>query len=295
MEGILLVDKPLGPTSQRVVQKIKTRLKLKRAGHTGTLDPLATGILPVALGEGTKLIPFLEESRKIYQVTARLGVVTASYDADGEVLETRDISGVTPERIREHVNKFCGEILQIPPAFSAVKVAGRPLYRYARKQQVVAVPPRRVRIDRIEFLGWDPPHLELQVHCSRGTYIRTLVHDLGGELGCGAMVSQLRRLQSGPFSLDGALSLEQLLAGVPVGPASLVSPLQALGHLPSLEIFDPGEMKRIGQGVPLYCLRERLSEARHREGRILLKGAGRALAVLRLEKSGEFRFLRVFS
>lgn len=300
MEGILLIDKPTGRTSQWVVQKVKRTLGVKKAGHTGTLDPLATGVLPVALGEGTKVVPFLEESRKVYEVGARLGVVTDSYDSDGQVLETRDTSTVSLEKIQSLLPSFLGEILQIPPSYSAVKVGGRPLYRYARQGQMVIAAPRPVQIFNIEILKFRPPVFFLRVECSRGTYIRSLVHDVGTRLGCGATVIELKRLSSGPFSLKSALSLEGLLSESVVGEwngdsAAFWPILQCLGHLPRLELTEGDEAQRVRQGLPLRALTPRVAGMGDVQGRVLLTYLDRVLAVLKVEKTGDFRFLRVFS
>jgi tRNA pseudouridine55 synthase len=295
MEGILLIDKPAGRTSQWVVQKVKGAVGVKKAGHTGTLDPLATGVLPVALGEGTKVVPFLEESRKVYEVRARLGVITDSYDMDGRILETRESSALTREKILEAMKKFSGTILQKPPVFSAVKVAGRSAYRYARQGQPVELAAREVQIHSLELLQWEAPDFSLRVECSRGTYVRSLIHDLGQALGCGATVTALKRLSSGPFALESAISLEALLSGEAIDPAAVWSILQCLGHLPQLELTDAEEVQRVRQGVAVAALRDRLAGRGDGQGRVLVTNLGRALAVLHLENSGEFRFLRVFS
>jgi tRNA pseudouridine55 synthase len=295
MEGILLIDKPAGRTSQWVVQRVKRALGVPKAGHTGTLDPLATGVLPVALGEGTKAVPFLEESRKVYEVTARLGVVTDSYDADGQVVETRDFSTVSAEKIQQALQNFSGEILQRPPIFSAVKVGGRPLYRYARSGQTVERTPRSVQIHRVEILNFFPPDFTLRIECSRGTYVRSLIYDLGMALDSGATVTALRRLASGPFLLESSIPLERLTAGEEIKPGALWSLSQCLNHLPQLDLTDAEEVQRVRQGLRLRGLTPRLAGLGDGRGRVLLSHGGRVLAVLQVEKSGDFRFLRVFS
>jgi tRNA pseudouridine55 synthase len=295
MEGILLIDKPAGRSSQWVVHQVKRTLGVKKAGHTGTLDPLATGVLPVALGEGTKAVPFLEESRKVYEVQARLGVITDSYDTDGQVLETRDPTAVTEEKLRWQLQKFFGEILQTPPPYSAVKVGGRPLYRYARQGQAVEAKPRKVQVHDIELLDFYLPDFALRIGCSRGTYVRSLIHDLGTALGCGATVYGLRRLSSGPFLLQSSTPLKDLSDAAAIRPASLWSLKQCLDHLPQLELTDLEEAKRVRQGLPLKALAPRLAGWGDAKGRVLLTHSNRVLAVLQVEKSGDFRFLRVFS
>jgi tRNA pseudouridine55 synthase len=208
--GILLVDKPSEWTSHDVVGCIRRRFKVKKVGHCGTLDPAATGLLVIVLGKATKLSQRLSTQDKVYTGTMLLGVETDSQDADGEVTATHDASGVTPEELRRVAAKFEGEIEQIPPMVSAVKVNGQPLYKLARKGQVIEREPRPATIHKLEFKEINLPEATLEVHCSKGTYIRTLCADIGHELGCGAHLKSLRRLRSGRFSVENAHTIDTI-------------------------------------------------------------------------------------
>jgi tRNA pseudouridine55 synthase len=204
------VDKPDGITSLDVVREIKHRFGVERAGHIGTLDPFATGVLPVAMNEGTKLVPFLEGGPKDYQVTLRLGEETATDDWTGQVVMRQEWEGLVPGEITALIHTFRGKILQTPPMFSAVKMQGKPLYRLARKGIEVERKEREVEIYRIQMEEVDLPLVRFNVSCSKGTYIRALGRDIGRKLGCGAHVLRLRRVRSGPFTLEQAISWERL-------------------------------------------------------------------------------------
>lgn len=222
--GILLLDKPPGMTSNRALQKVKHLFKAKKAGHTGSLDPIATGMLPICFGEATKFSQFLLESDKSYHVVAKLGVQTTTGDCEGEIIATHPIIGVTEQRIKKVMAKFQGEIEQIPPMFSAIKYKGKPLYALARQGIQVDRKPRRVKIFSISLDKFDHDQFTLSVHCSKGTYIRTLVEDIGKELGCGAHVSQLRRLTVMPYGNALMYTLSALeVIGEQVGNVGLYS------------------------------------------------------------------------
>ncbi|MGA2517236.1 MAG: tRNA pseudouridine(55) synthase TruB [Thermodesulfobacteriota bacterium] len=210
IDGLLIVDKPDGITSLDVVREIKHRFGVERAGHIGTLDPFATGVLPVAMNEGTKLVPFLEGGPKDYQVTLRLGEETATDDWTGQVVMRQEWEGLVPGEITALIHTFRGKILQTPPMFSAVKMQGKPLYRLARKGIEVERKEREVEIYRIQMEEVDLPLVRFNVSCSKGTYIRALGRDIGRKLGCGAHVLRLRRVRSGPFTLEQAISWERL-------------------------------------------------------------------------------------
>ncbi len=229
--GFLVIDKPVGWTSHDVVGQVRRWLGTRRVGHLGTLDPLATGVLPLAVREATKLIPYLEKARKCYLATFELGVETDSYDADGEVL--RRFEGPLPERetLAAAMRAFEGDIEQIPPMFSAVKMDGVPLYKLARKGEEVERPPRPVHIDSFILKGMELPRIKIEVTCSTGTYVRTLAHDLGQGLGCGAHVAQMQRTESSPFVIEDAVTLEQLEKALAEGKgdALFVPPERALG------------------------------------------------------------------
>ncbi len=209
VDGILVLDKPRGLTSNAALQKIRWLLNAEKAGHTGSLDPLATGVLPLCFGEATKFSQYLLDADKGYETLMHLGVTTATGDAEGEVLERRDVS-VDRDALEAVLSRFRGEISQIPPMYSALKRDGQPLYKLARAGEVVEREPRSVTIGRLDLLSFEPPFARLSVACSKGTYIRTLVEDIGQVLGAGAHVAELRRTQAGPFSLDQAVSLESL-------------------------------------------------------------------------------------
>lgn len=210
MHGILIVDKPEGITSLDVAREMKRRFGVKKAGHIGTLDPFATGVLPIVINEGTKLVPFLGEGPKEYEVTLRLGEETKTDDCTGQVVVSRPWEGVRAEQIEAALQAFSGKVRQVPPMFSAIKMNGRPLYRLARKGIEVDRKEREVEIYKIDMQGIELPFVHLQVSCSKGTYIRALGRDIGRELGCGAHLVRLRRTRSGPFTIPQAISWERL-------------------------------------------------------------------------------------
>ena len=210
VDGILLLDKPAGLTSNAALQKVKRLYRARKAGHTGSLDPLASGLLPICLGEATKVSGFLLDADKHYWVSCRLGVRTSTADAEGEVLETRSVTDVTEARLREVMESFKGEIEQVPPMYSAVKHQGQRLYALARQGVEVEREPRRITIHAIELRDFRLPLVEIEVHCSKGTYIRTLVEDMGAALGCGAHVADLRRYGVGPYNASGMVTFEVL-------------------------------------------------------------------------------------
>lgn len=209
VDGILLLDKPVGITSNLALQKVKRLFGAQKAGHTGSLDPLASGMLPICLGEATKFSQFLLDSDKHYQTVGRLGIKTTTADADGEVVETKPVE-VTAAQIEAQLARFRGDILQVPSMYSALKHEGRPLYELARAGETVEREARPVTIHRLELLGYECPDMRLDVLCSKGTYIRNLVEDLGEALGCGAHVAVLRRLMVNEFPESAMVSWERL-------------------------------------------------------------------------------------
>jgi tRNA pseudouridine55 synthase len=259
-DGLLIVDKPGGITSLDVVRRAKRRLGVKKAGHVGTLDPFATGVLPVALGEGTKLIPFLSDEPKRYEGTLKLGEETTTDDLTGEVISRKPWSGVTSEEIEEATRLFVGKILQIPPMFSAVKMAGEPLYRLARKGLDVERKGREVHVFRFQIEEVSLPRVRFQVSCSKGTYVRALARDLGRQIGCGAHLIHLRRVQSGVFSIEAAVSWEDMNALEPENLRLAILPLEgALPGLPEM-VGDRGLVRkvRLGQGMHVRDLSSQL-------------------------------------
>ncbi len=199
IDGILLLDKPLGLTSNEALQRVKRLYQANKAGHTGSLDPLATGLLPVCLGGATKFSTYLLDADKRYRVRVRLGITTTTADAEGEILETRPVGDLDEARVRAVLARFLGPIDQLPPMYSAVKHQGERLYKLARQGIEVARQPRTVTIHAMELLDLAPSELEMDVHCSKGTYVRTLAEDIGAALGCGGHVIGLRRTGVGPY------------------------------------------------------------------------------------------------
>ncbi len=245
LDGILLLDKPAGMTSNRALQAVKHAWGACKAGHTGSLDPLATGLLPLCFGEGTKISQFLLDADKRYRATLRFGVSTTTYDSEGDVVSERPV-GFAEAQLRAVLGQFLGTIAQIPPMYSAIKLGGQPLYKRARAGQTVERAPRWVHIHTLELLRFAGTEAELEVHCSKGTYIRSLVHDLGEQLGCGAHLTALRRLQTGPFLLEQALSLAE--AQNLTQPQAALIPLDvALHHIPALALAQT-EAERLHQG-----------------------------------------------
>ncbi|WGE80034.1 tRNA pseudouridine(55) synthase TruB [Actinobacillus equuli] len=209
VHGVFLLDKPQGMSSNDILQKVKRLFQANKAGHTGALDPLATGMLPICLGEATKFSQFLLDSDKRYQVTAKLGERTDTSDAEGQVVETRAVN-VGEAEIIAALDQFRGDILQVPTMFSALKHNGKPLYEYARQGITVEREARPITIFELRFIEYSAPYLTLEVHCSKGTYIRTLVDDLGEVLGCGAHVTVLRRLAVANYPIEAMISYEDL-------------------------------------------------------------------------------------
>ena len=211
INGILLIDKAAGCTSHDVVHQLRRIFHIKKIGHFGTLDPFATGLLVIGIGEGTKLSPFLLEEDKQYNATIQFGANKDTYDVDGKTTETFSAEGLTKERIESVLQKFSGLIDQIPPQFSAIKIEGKPLYKYAREGQSVEVKPRKVIINSIELLSFNGhDSCDIKVSCSKGTYIRSLAFDIGKILGTGAFLSALRRTASGSFNVSNTVTVKQL-------------------------------------------------------------------------------------
>jgi tRNA pseudouridine55 synthase len=215
LEGVLLVDKPHGGTSHDVVARLRRKLGMKRIGHAGTLDPMATGLLIMLIGKATRVSQYLISLDKEYEGTIELGKITNSQDADGEVLETRPVPPLTEDEVRAAMQTFQGDQYQTPPMFSAIKIKGVPLYKKARKGEVVEREPRFIRVSGYELTRCALPHLDFRLCCSKGTYVRTLAHDLGQKLGCGAHLCALRRTAIDRFRIDAALPLEEI-EGLPV-------------------------------------------------------------------------------
>jgi len=214
-DGLLLIDKPAGYTSHDVVARMRRHLRMRKIGHGGTLDPMATGLLVLLLGRGTKLSNLVMGSDKMYEGTIHLGVSTDSQDVDGEILSEADASGVTAEQIDNELLNWSGDLMQTPPMISAVKKDGVPLYKHARKGNTVAREPRLLHIYSFRMARFDSPLVEFQIRCTKGTYVRTLASDIGDALGCGAHLCALRRTESGTLHLNDAITLELALETEP--------------------------------------------------------------------------------
>ena len=245
IHGFIVIDKPAGITSHDVVSRVRRIAGTRRVGHTGTLDPFATGVLPIAVNDGTKTIPFLDEGLKCYEALMQLGLTTDTLDITGQVLSEGDYSSVTQDLLLGAFASFTGTISQIPPMYSALKQNGQPLYKLARQGQQVERAARQVEIHSLELLSFSPPYVSLRVTCSRGTYVRTLADDIGALLGCGACLKELRRTASGPFQLQKSLTLEMLEKVFREGCSAdrFITPYEALGHLPDLSLKQAGLTK----------------------------------------------------
>jgi tRNA pseudouridine55 synthase len=259
VNGILLLNKPVGLTSNDALQQVKRLYYARKAGHTGSLDPLADGLLPICFGAATKLSAYLLDADKRYRVRVRLGVTTTTGDREGEVLESRPVQGVTEAEAERVLERFTGAISQLPPMYSALKHKGQRLYALARKGIEVEREPRTVRIHTLRLQAWAPPELELDVHCSKGTYVRTLAEDIGNALGCGGHVVALTRTGVGPYGADRMVDLRTLveLAAEEQYPqmAELLLPLDsALEHWP--EVLLSGDAAYyLQQGQPVLVPR----------------------------------------
>jgi tRNA pseudouridine55 synthase len=210
INGFLILDKPIGISSNRALQIVKRLYNAKKAGHTGSLDVLASGLLPLCFGRATKLAQQLLDADKYYWVEGKLGERTTTCDAEGEIVAKKSISHITQESLIKVVAQFTGKIEQIPSMYSALKHKGQPLYKLARKGIEVERKPRTVTIHELKLLKWAKDKIQLEVHCTKGTYIRNLIDDMGQALGCGAYVTQLRRLQSGPYHAKQMVTIEKL-------------------------------------------------------------------------------------
>ena len=287
LDGLIVVDKPPRLTSAQVVDRIKIRLGVKRAGHTGTLDPLATGVLPVCLGAACRLAEYLIADDKAYRATVTLGATSNTDDADGQIVETAGAAPVALADVEAAARRFVGPSRQLPPPYSAVKVGGRRLHQLARAGAAIDVPPRDVTIHRLEIVSLTWPSLVIDVRCSKGTYIRSLAADLGAALGCGGYVQSLCRTGSGRYTLDQAIPFDAV--DRERARAELI-PMAAMTGLPSAAV--PAELERlVDNAVPLSetALGTPLTASPFQ----LVSTAGQLLAIARLE-AGQVRYDRVF-
>jgi tRNA pseudouridine55 synthase len=253
VSGVLVVDKPIGLTSHDVVQIIRRGTGIRRAGHTGTLDPRASGVLVVLIGPAVRLSEYVSASDKRYQATLRLGSSTDTYDDEGEVTNYYPLIDIEEEKFDEILQTFVGEMEQVPPPFSAVKIKGKKAYELARKGEEVDLQPRIVNVHSLEILEWAPPEVVIDVHCSSGTYIRSLANDLGNTLGTGAHLVGLRRTRSGQFTLRDAAPLRRLQEAFDTGTwyRHLIPAAEALSDWPAVELdADEMELVRHGHRIP---------------------------------------------
>lgn len=253
VSGVLVIDKPIGLTSHDVVQIIRRGTGIRRAGHTGTLDPRASGVLVVLIGPAVRLSEYVSASDKRYQATIRLGSSTDTYDSEGTITRETSTSHVTEEGFDEILQTFVGEIEQVPPPYSAVKVKGRKAYEMARNGEQVDLEPRKINVYSLDILEWDPPEVVIDAYCSSGTYIRSLANDLGESLGTGAYLIGLRRTKSGRFSLREAVPLRRLKEAFQAGDwyRFLIPAADALGDWPALELdADQVDLVRHGHRIP---------------------------------------------
>ncbi len=284
MNAIVLIDKPKGMSSLNVVQKVKNLLKSKRAGHTGTLDPFATGVLPICINNATKVIPFLDESIKEYEAVLKLGVSTNTLDETGEIINTREVTNVSVEEILDIFSKIEKENTQIPPMYSAIKHRGRRLYEYARRGFVIDRKPRSINIEKLELIELNPPNLKFFIRCSRGTYVRVIASEIGERLGYGGHLVELRRIKSGNFKLEDTISLEDITSGM----LRLIPIQWALSHIKILNVssmvsgkvksgqqirkfhldlsnapdFDAGELLMVCEGQEIVSISEAIVSSR---------------------------------
>jgi tRNA pseudouridine55 synthase len=295
LDGFFVIDKQAGVTSHDIVAMVRRAIGQKKVGHTGTLDPFATGVLPVAVGEGTKSIQFLDESVKEYRAVLRLGITTDTQDLTGRVTCERDWSALCADDLERLLPQFTGRLSQLPPMFSALKQGGVPLYKLARQGVEVEREPREVEIYSISFDWIRLPEAAFTVRCSRGTYVRTLAYDLGEALGCGAHLLELRRTQSGLFLEAEAISIDTLRACADA--AALIFPLdRALAHLKRLDLTSEGGRK-LANGVAPGALElpESALSLLVPDEQVRLFVAGRCAAVARYDNVRGLRLSRVFN
>ena len=238
ISGVLVIDKPVGLTSHDIVQVVRKGTGIRRAGHTGTLDPRASGVLVVLIGPAVRLSEYVSASDKRYQAIVRLGSSTDTYDAEGEITKTASPDEISEEMFENALSNFIGEIEQVPPPYSAVKVKGRKAYEMARKGEEVELEPRIIQVHNLELLEWAPPEAVIDVYCSSGTYVRSLANDLGNVLGCGAHLIGLRRTKSGRFTLRDSVPLNKLRDAFTDGSwyQYLIPAADALSDWPSIEL-----------------------------------------------------------
>jgi tRNA pseudouridine55 synthase len=286
LHGLLVIDKPTGLTSRQAVNQASHWLPRRtRLGHTGTLDPLATGVLVLCVGVATRLADYVQRLTKMYHAVIRLGAQSDTDDADGTVTPVNVARPPTADEVASALNRFVGEIDQVPPKFSATRVMGRRAYDLSRRGKEIDLQPRRVRVDRIDLLDYSYPQLEIAVTCGKGTYIRSQARDLGLALGCGGLITALRRTQVGPFTADNALSLD---ADATTARSALRPLADALVALPRVAITD-AEVERLRHGLAIDC-----AESPAESGELaVFDTAGRLVAVARIDASRQLQPIKV--
>lgn len=259
MHGLLLVDKPEGITSNEVVRLIKTCVRPAKVGHSGTLDPAASGLMVILIGAGTRTLDYLEENRKCYAMVIKLGEETDTGDREGKVTGTADVSGVSREQIEAILRTHIGVCDQVPPHFSAIKKEGVPLYKLARKGVFPDLAPRKVEIFSLVVGKWEPPFLDVEMICSKGTYARSVARDVGRDLNVGGRLERLRRTESGNFHIKDSVNVDEIVAGgAPFIKDHLISLPDALAHVPDLQAM-PGEVRRLMRGSQVTLPRSRFA------------------------------------
>lgn len=293
LHGILLIDKPEGMTSAAVVRTVKKTLAADRVGHLGTLDPFASGLLPICLGEGTKIAQFLMVERKAYKGTIRLGSETDTYDLTGTVTRTAPVPALSPETLQELVHRFSGESWQTPPMYSALKHQGTPLYKLARQGVEIEREPRKIVIEQFVLDAIANDLLQFSLVCSKGTYIRTLALDIGQALGCGAHLATLRRTRFGPFDIAQAIPLDQCAPLFTRGALPILSLTTALQEYPAVNITPEVEtlVRQGRQGV----LSQVLGQPNNLNEPTQLVGPNGTLVAMVQHRDGQWQLLRVFS
>ena len=292
LDGILVMDKPPGMTSNKLLQIVKRLFGAEKAGHTGSLDPMATGVLPLCFGEATKVSQYLLDADKGYRARVRLGVTTTTGDADGEVTGSSAVPTLSREQLDNVLSGFLGAIEQVPSVYSALKQDGVPLYKLARQGREIREKRRIVSIHAIALRDWATPELELDVRCSKGTYIRSLAEDIGRQLGCGAHLTALRRTAAGPFGLEACHTLAELETCASQGgqaalDALLIAPDQAIDWMP-LQILTENEANRLKQGQIVEPAGECAVE-----GLVRVQAGGSFLGIARIMHDGRLQAVRL--
>jgi tRNA pseudouridine55 synthase len=307
MTGVLIIDKPIGPTSHDIVMMVKSKLKARKVGHIGTLDPLASGVLPLCINEATRLARFLEDGEKEYLATIKLGEETDTYDSKGSIVAKYDITSLDKKNIVTVIASFKGRIKQIPPMFSAVKVNGVSLHKLARMGVEVERRPRDIEIYSIEIHDITIPFVTVRVVCSKGTYIRSLAFDIGRKLGCGAHIVSLRRVKSGPFSLDGSVTVDSLNnSREGIAEKNIISLERIFANIYDIEV-DSSLAGRIRDGIapnpalmkessnPSISKRADFSSSLRTDEMVRFTTNGRIVALARYKGNDGFKLEKVFN